>query len=95
MTGEKGYEDDVGDYLVSLTDFEDFDVEGHFSVTDEDYAVLLADLEGKNLYDDEFPAFIVQQSQVKLRTWSDNKDLKRKSQTDRGWLKGRVDRMKE
>ena len=79
MTGEKGYEDDVGDVLVSLPDFEDFDAEGQFSVTDEDYAVLLADLERKDLYDDEFPAFIVQQSQVNLRTWSDNKDLKRKS----------------
>ena len=81
------------DVLVSLPDPVDFDAEEYFSMTEEDYAVLLADLERKDIYYDELLAFVVQQSQLKLRTWSDNKDLKRKSQRDRGWLKGRVDRI--
>ena len=68
LMGEEDYEDDVVDVLVNLPDLVDLGAAEKFPMTDEDYDILLADLEKKDIYYEEFPAFVVQQSQFKLRT---------------------------
>ena len=84
---------DIVDVLVSSQDFGHLDASEKFSMTSEDYHVLLADLENAEIDFDEVPTFMVQQIQNKSCTCATNKDLKRKANQDRGWLKDRVTKM--
>ena len=59
----------------------------------EDYDALLADLGSENFPFDAAGIFVVRQATTKLRTWTQNKELKKATQKDRGFLKGRVARM--
>ena len=93
LAGEYDDEEYVTDVLVSLADFTDLGTDEQFSMTDEDLASLLFHLEKRDISYAEFPAFVVQQSQTKFRTWTDNKNLKKQSQRDWAWQRDRVNKI--
>ena len=88
--------EDAATVLVSLAEFGINDASGaddQISMTEDDYEVFLLDLIKGDMTYEDFPAFVVQQVQNKLRTWTQNKDLKRKMKRDRDWIRSRVEKM--
>ena len=84
--------EEVVTVLVSLAELGIKDSGGDdlISITEEDYDVLLLDLSSGDMDELEYPAFVVQQTHSKLRTWKENKELNRNASRDRSWIYNRT-----
>ena len=67
LAGEDDDEEYVTDVLVNLAEFTDLGTDEKISMTDEDIALFLLDLEKRNLFYEEFPAFVIKQPKTKFR----------------------------